>query len=45
MWTQFLQAGIYLRGSFQSILLQIHESRKLKVSPEGHHEEGNGVLC
>ena len=44
MWTQFLH-GIYLRGSLQSVLLQIHQSRKLRVPPEGDHEEENLMLC
>ena len=44
MWTQFLHAGIYLRGSLQSALLQIHQSHKVKVSPEGDHEEDNRML-
>ena len=45
MQTQFLHAGIYLRGSLQSMLLWIDQGRELKVLPEGDHEEDNGMLC
>ena len=35
------QLSIYLRGSLESMLLQIHQNHKLKVSLEEGHEEDN----
>ena len=45
METQFLHDGIYLRESLQSMLDgKTQQNCKLKVSPNGDHDEDNRML-